>query len=57
MSKADKRKKIVEIYATVNEEEKSILFEVEKTEYTEIAETIRKMIVICFHQYDRLKEG
>lgn len=53
MSKADKKRKIIEIYITENKEEDSVCFDVEKVENTEIADYTMKMLLHCFSQYQK----
>ena len=53
MSKADKKRKIIEIYITENKEEDSISFDVEKVEHTEIADCTMKMLLHCFSKYQK----
>lgn len=51
MSKADEKRKIIEIYVTENKETDSISFEFEKMEDTEVANATMKGLLMIFSNY------
>lgn len=51
MSKADKKRKIIEIYVTENKETDSISFEFEKMEDTEVANSTMKVLLMMVSNY------
>lgn len=48
MSKADEKRKIIEVYITENDEENTVSFEFEKKEDTEIANSTMKALLMMF---------
>jgi len=48
MSKADEKRKIIEVYITENDEENTVSFEFEKKEDTEIANSTMKASLMMF---------
>jgi len=48
MSKADEKRKIIEVYITENDEENTVSFEFKKKEDTEIANSTMKALLMMF---------
>lgn len=48
MSKADEKRKIIEVYITENDEENTVSFNFQKTEDSEIANSTMKALLMVF---------